>query len=130
VNRFFGNTDHLDWKSRAKYIYEKISTRAIRMACMAAVALHIKRVPAFMRSAYDINYVAVQNYTVRPYDGKLVLFRASYQGEEEGEYDLGWSSIFTQGVEIHDLPGDHERIFLEPNIDQLADSLRKALSKS
>ncbi len=130
MNRFVGNTDRLDWKSRVKYIHEKMTTRAIRFACMAAAALHMKHVPAFMRSAYDINYVAVQNYTVRPYDGKLVLFRASYQGEEEGEYDLGWSAIFKQGVEIHDLPGDHERIFLEPNIDQLAGSLRESLARA
>jgi thioesterase domain-containing protein/acyl carrier protein len=130
MNRFVGNTDRLGWKSRAKYIYEKIQTRAIRFACMAAASLRMKHVPAFMRSAYDINYVAVQNYTVRPYDGKLVLFRASYQGEEEGEYDLGWSSIFKQGVEVHDLPGDHERIFLEPNIDQLASRLRESLARA
>jgi len=83
-----------------------------------------------MRSAYDINYVAVQNYELLPYDGKLVLFRASYQGESEGDYDLGWSTIFKQGVEVHDLPGDHERIFLEPNIDTLANRLRESLSKS
>ena len=130
VNRFFGNTENLTWAARLKYVYEKVSTRAIRFACMAAASLHIKQVPAFMRSAYDINYVAVQNYTLRPYDGSLVLFRASYQGEEEGEYDLGWSAIFKQGVEVHDLPGDHERIFLEPNIDTLANSLRDALAKS
>jgi amino acid adenylation domain-containing protein len=130
VNRFRGNTGSLDPKSRAKYIYEKISTRSIRFACLAAATLHIKRVPAFMRSAYDINYVAVQKYKLRPYDGRLILFRASWQGEEEGERDLGWGSIFSQGVEIHDLPGDHERIFLEPNIDQLANSLRESLAHS
>ena len=130
VNRFVGNTEHLPWKARLTYVYEKLSTRAIRFACMAAASLHIKQVPTFMRSAYDINYVAVQNYELLPYDGKLVLFRASYQGEAEGDYDLGWSAIFQQGVEVHDLPGDHERIFLEPNIDTLANRLREALSKS
>jgi thioesterase domain-containing protein len=130
INQFIGNTDSLDWKSRIKYVAEKISTRAIRFACMAAAALNMKQVPSFMRSAYDINYVAVQNYQLRPYDGKLVLFRATYQGEEEGEYDLGWSAIFRGGVEIHDLPGDHERIFLEPNIETLANSLREALIRA
>jgi len=130
VSRFRGNTGTLQWSARVKYIYEKLTTRAIRFACMAAAALDLKHVPAFMRSAYDINYVAVHNYKVRPYDGKLILFRASWQGEEEGDYDLGWGSIFKQGVQIHDLPGDHERIFLEPNIDQLANSLREALAGS
>jgi thioesterase domain-containing protein len=130
INRFRGNTGTLDWGSRIKYIREKVSTRAIRFSCMAAASMRVKRVPAFMRSAYDINYVAVQNYKLRPYDGRLVLFRATWQGEEEGERDLGWNSIFKQGVEIHDLPGDHERIFLEPNIDQLANSLRESLSRA
>jgi thioesterase domain-containing protein/acyl carrier protein len=130
VNRFKGNTGRLHWQERAKYIWEKVTTRAIRFACMAAANLNIRRVPAFMSSAYDINYVAVLNYKVRPFDGKLVLFRASEQDETRGPYDLGWGPIFQKGVEVHDLPGDHERIFLEPNIDRLAESLRGTLSAS
>ena len=127
VNRFKGNTGRLEWEARLKYVWEKITTRAIRFACMAAAGLHIRRVPAFMSSAYDINYVAALNYTVRAYDGKLILFRASEQNSMRGPHDLGWGSIFRQGVEIHDLPGDHERIFLEPNIERLAESLRESL---
>ena len=130
VNRFKGNAGRLAWQERAKYIWEKITTRAIRFACMAAANLNIRRVPAFMSSAYDINYVAVLNYRLRAYDGKLVLFRASEQDGRRGPHDLGWGPVFHQGVEIHDLPGDHERIFLEPNIDRLAESLRAALNAS
>ncbi len=129
MNRFSRNTGSLPWRERIKYIADKINTRAIRFACMAAARMHMKQVPAFMRSAYDINYVAVQNYKLCPYDGRLVLFRASEQDDARGPYDLGWGNIFKQGVEIHDLTGDHERIFLEPNIDLLARSLREALAK-
>ena len=127
MTRFKGNTDALSLRERAAYIFEKVNTRAIRFACMAAARLHFKQVPAFMRSAYDINYVAVQNYKPRPYDGKLVLFRATDQNNPDAPHDLGWGGIFSQPVEIHDLPGDHERIFLEPNIEQLAASLQQAL---
>jgi thioesterase domain-containing protein/acyl carrier protein len=130
VNRFKGNAGRLAWQDRAKYIWEKITTRAIRFACMAAANLNIRRVPAFMSSAYDINYVAVLNYRLRSYDGKLVLFRASEQDAANGPYDLGWGPIFHQGVQIHDLTGDHERIFLEPNIDRLAERLRESLNAS
>ena len=126
LSRFRGNTGALAWRERAKYVAEKLSTRAIRFACMAAAAMHFKQVPAFMRSAYDINYVAVQNYKTTPYDGQLVLFRASEQDGVGLPYDLGWSSIFS-GIEVHDLPGDHERIFLEPNIEELSRSLRVCL---
>ena len=80
LRRFRGNTGALGLGERLKYVGDKISTRAIRFACMAAARMHFRKVPAFMRSAYDINYVAVQNYKPRPYDGRLVLFRA---GEQE-----------------------------------------------
>ena len=128
MERFSRNTGSLSPRDRLKYIADKISTRAIRFACMAAARLHMKQVPAFMRSAYDINYVAVQNYKPQPYDGKLILFRASEQDDPHAPHDLGWSTIFAEGVEVHDLTGDHERIFLEPNIDLLARSLREALA--
>jgi thioesterase domain-containing protein len=127
VIRFKGNTGGLSRKAQLKYVFAKLNTRAIRYACLVAAKLHLTRVPAFMRSAYDINYVAVQNYVPQPYDGKLILFRASEQNDSRGPYDLGWGHLFSEGVEIHDLTGDHERIFLEPNIDLLASSLRDCL---
>ena len=130
MSRFKGNTGRLQWTDRVKYIWEKVTTRAIRFACMAAASMKIRRVPAFMSSAYDINYVAAMNYKLRAFNGRLTLFRASEQDQAHGPYDLGWGSIFQQGVNVLDLPGDHERIFLEPNIERLAESLRAALSKA
>ena len=127
LTRFRGNTGALSLPERVKYVGEKISTRAIRFACMAAARLRFRQVPAFMRSAYDINYVAVQSYNPPRFHGRLVLFRASEQDAADAPFDLGWSSVFTEPVEIHELPGDHERIFLEPNIDELAGSLKSAL---
>ena len=127
VIRFRGNTGGLSRKAQLKYVFAKLNTRAIRYACLVASKLHLISVPAFMRSAYDINYVAVQNYVPQPYDGKLILFRASEQDDSRGPYDLGWGYLFSKGVEIYDLTGDHERIFLEPNIDLLASSLRDCL---
>jgi aspartate racemase len=127
VSRFRGNTGQLDPKSRVAYIWDKISTRAIRYSCMAAAALRLRQVPSFMKSAYDINFVALRNHTLRPFDGKLILFRANEQDFADGAYDLGWGPFFRGGVEVHELPGDHDRIFLEPNIDALASSLRASL---
>ena len=130
VQRFSGNISSLTLQAQAAYILDKISTRAIRYACMLGAKLNLTRVPAFMKSAYDINYVAIQNYKLQPYDGHLVLFRALEQDYDEGAYDLGWGAIFQHGIEVHDLPGDHDRIFLEPNIEALAGSLRAALAHS
>ncbi len=129
LNRLHGNTGRLTAIARLQYVLRKLHTRAIRFGCMAAARLGFRRIPAWMRSAYDINLVAIENYQPEPYDGRLVLFRASEQQHAGGAYDLGWSRLSKQGVEIHDLPGDHERLFLEPNIDQLAGQIRDLLRR-
>lgn len=130
LERLRGNTDRLTAMNRVHYVLRKLHTRAIRFGCLAAAKLHLRRVPAWMRSAYDINFVAIENYWPEPYYGHLVLFRASDQQHASSAYDLGWGPLFEQGVEIHDLPGDHERLFLEPNIDQLAEKIRDLLRRS
>jgi thioesterase domain-containing protein len=130
LTRFRGNTGQLDLKTRLAYIYNKVSTRAIRYSCMLLSFLRVRKVPSFMKSAYDINFVALRNYEVRPYDGRLILFRANEQDFAGGAFDLGWGSVFRDGVEVHELPGDHDRIFLEPNIDVLASSLSACLSNT
>ncbi len=130
LHRFGGNTGRLTARDRVRYVAGKLHTRAIRFCCMAAAKLGFRCIPAWMRSAYDINLVAIENYRPEPFDTRLVLFRASDQEHAGGAYDLGWSHLFEQGVEIHDLPGDHERLFLEPNIDQLAEQIRDLLRRS
>ncbi len=130
MDRLHVNTYRLTAKNRARYFFEKLRTRAVRFGCMAAAKLGFRRVPVWMRSAYDVNYVAFENYRLESYDGRLILFRASEQEHSGGASDLGWSRYFQQGVEIHDLPGDHERLFLEPNLDQLAEQLRDLLQRS
>ena len=129
LHRLRGNTGRLTARDRLQYVLVKLHTRSIRFGCKAAAKLNFRQVPAWMRSAYDINLVAIENYRPEPYDGRLVLFRASEQEHAGGAYDLGWSQVFEQGVEIHDLPGDHERLFLEPNIDQLAEQICDLLQR-
>jgi len=130
MRRFHGNTVALAWDKRLAYFYDKAKTRAIRFSCKLAATVGLKQVPAFMKSAYDINHVALNRYALRPYDGKMILFRASEQEYTGGPRDLGWGEVFTQGVEIHEIEGDHERIFLDPAIETLAASLHAAIQKA
>jgi thioesterase domain-containing protein len=127
VGQFAGNTSRLSLRERVSYTVGKIKTRAIRYSVWAAAACNLKKVPAFMKSATDINYVAAQNYRLSPFDGCVTLFRATEQDDPHAPQDLGWNAIFSRGVDVRELPGDHERIFLEPGIDVLVESLRDAL---
>ena len=129
IDRLHGNTNRLTAFDQLQYVGQKLRTRVIRFGCRAAAKLGFRRIPAWMRSPYDINWVAFENYRPEPHDGRLVLFRASEQEHSGGAYDLGWGQLMEQGVEVHDLPGDHERLFLEPNIDQLAEQIRDLLRR-
>lgn len=130
VVRFRGNTGELPPLRRVGYVLAKLYTRSIRLLCIAACEMRLKRVPSFLRSTWDINHVASMNYVERPSEGSLVLFLPSEQPAPRGPRDLGWSEIFGDRIEIHELPGDHDLIFLEPNIDLLATSLSDALARS
>jgi amino acid adenylation domain-containing protein len=129
LQRLRGNTGELDWNHRMRYLLDKVKTRIIRLSARFAPALGVRRLPAWMKSAYDLNHAAIVAYKVKPYDGKMTLFRATEQDFVAGPRDLGWGSVFLQGVEIREVQGDHERIFLEPSIDALASGLREVLQR-
>ena len=65
-----------------------------------------------------------QHYRVRPYTGRLALFRA-----EMGlirlarRSDFGWGEVARGGLDICDVPGDHESMFMKPHVAVLAQKL-------
>ena len=130
VKRLIGNTNRLTWSDRVTYVASKLRTRCIRFLCRLAVKVGVRQIPSFLKSAYDVNYVAMLNYVPKPYRGGLVLFRASEQDYTSASQDLGWKELFVEGVEVHEITGDHERIFLEPSVDILAMELRNVLHRA
>jgi len=92
---------------------------------------------------YRARLAAVRNYLPRTYPGPLVLFRAaeedpiSVQDLENAGWDpteptYGWSSMATEPVKVHFVPGTHETIGQEPDVrilaELLADSITCAVS--
>ena len=130
VKRLVGNTSSLTLSDRITYLADKLRTRCIRFLCRLAARVGVRKIPSFLSSPYDVNYVAMLNYVPRPYPGGLVLFRASDQDYEGASLDLGWTELFAEGVEVHVIAGGHERIFLEPNVDTMAQALRDVLHRA
>ena len=93
------------------------------------MALGFRRLPSALKSTYDVNHSALQAYRPHPYSGKLVLFRATEQDYAAGPRDMGWQRLYPEGVEILEIPGDHERIFLEPAVDEPAKGITAMLNK-
>ncbi|SDI80618.1 type I polyketide synthase [Salipiger marinus] len=83
---------------------------------------------------------AVARYQVRPWDGRLVLYRPPLMGKwtvaggrrvsSERAYvlpDNDWGQHVPH-VEVHEVPGDHDSMVLEPNVRVLAALLREAIA--
>ncbi len=70
-------------------------------------------------------------YTLKPYDGKLDLFRATTRLYfVEDQVYLGWKEYAKQGVRVHEVPGDHATLMHPPNDKALALSLQYALNNT
>ncbi len=87
-------------------------------------------------------YRAVANYTVVPWEGRLVLYRPPMRGKwmvggerlvsSERAYvthDNDWG-LHAPQIEVHEVPGDHDSMVLEPNVRVLAGLLREAIEEA
>ena len=68
-------------------------------------------------------------YEPPPYDGRIILFRRTHR--PTGHYrdpEYGWGTL-AGNLEIHDVPGDHVQMFLEPNVQAMVKELRACLEE-
>ena len=80
-----------------------------------------------MRQLFEVfktNRIALANYQLQPYLGRVVLFCSS-----EPEQDRGWSSLVTDNWETCVIPGDHYGIMGEPHVGILAQKLAACLNR-
>ncbi len=130
IERFLGNLSDLSMTEKIEYLWQKFFTRTLRRIYSLAVVLGFRTVPSFMKSTDDITWVAAMKYRAQPWSGKVTLFRASVQPDPRLPLDLGWTPFAEGGVEVFELPGDHDLVFREPNIQVLAAQLRACLERS
>jgi len=127
IGRLRGNTETLSVEARKSYIAGKLHTRAIRYAASLGARLGLKLLPDWFKDANEINVAAINRYEPKPYAGTLTLFRARDQDFPNAARELGWKEIIQGNIEIREVDGNHERLFLEPGIDALAEYLNEAL---
>jgi len=66
---------------------------------------------------------ATLRYVPQPYPGKITLFRVQGPGDPA----LGWDRWAQEGVEVHEVPGEHSSMVLDPHVQVLAERLRACL---
>jgi amino acid adenylation domain-containing protein len=97
--------------------------------------LRLQRVFGFSLpdAVFNNNWARVavlQNHAPVNYPGKVILFRALDVPQiSGGDQTLGWKEIVEDGVEVVFVPGDHESMFHQPNVQVLSESLCLALQR-
>ncbi|MBL7923171.1 MAG: amino acid adenylation domain-containing protein [Bacteroidia bacterium] len=86
---------------------------------------------AYFKRIEEACHDALMSYKIPAYDGDILLVRArdSYYNNEYDK-DLGWSHFTKGNVQVLTVPGDHNTIFWEPNVDVLAQNISELLEKS
>jgi thioesterase domain-containing protein/acyl carrier protein len=75
-----------------------------------------------------VHHQALFKYNLSPFNDKVVLFKALDRIYFVDDFDfLGWRKYALTGVEVHNIPGNHDTMFKEPNCQILAQEMDKAM---
>ena len=84
--------------------------------------------PEIELGLWRMHLKALDQHVPNPYPGKITLFKTRVQPFFCSFDPLcGWGDLAGKGVEVVDIPGSHEKIFLAPHLETVADKLRKSL---
>ncbi|WP_428331022.1 non-ribosomal peptide synthetase [Mucilaginibacter sp.] len=73
---------------------------------------------------------AKRNYFQKPINIVVDLFKAKKKTFYMADFDyLGWREFALKGVNVHDIPGEHNTIFAPPNDEQFAVVLQQCLDR-
>jgi len=73
---------------------------------------------------------AWNDYEMKQYPGKVTLFRSSERHDDDvPEWDLGWNKVALGGVEVFEVPGNHNTMLHDPHVPVLAGILKDCISQ-
>jgi amino acid adenylation domain-containing protein len=87
------------------------------------------KLPAALKKIRNACYSAARTYQPQPYDGPIIVFRASEKGLSSVSQESAWKSLAPQ-IEIYEVSGHHGNIVDEPQVRLLADELKACLERA
>jgi amino acid adenylation domain-containing protein len=121
-----------DPKRTIEYKSLVIKRRIIRVFWKVSKGKEEKREGFF---AYDneideASAKAKRNYNQKPIDIIVDLFKAKKRTFYMADFDyLGWRKFALKGVNVHEIPGEHNTIFAPPNDEEFAHVLQQCLDR-
>lgn len=81
-----------------------------------------------LSDAQQISFLAAQEHSPRRYPGRVVLFQAADRPPSRSwDFSRSWEGLATEGIEAYDVPGDHDSMFVDPQVQFLAQKLKACL---
>lgn len=85
-------------------------------------------VPQHLKQVFMANTRAAHQYELKPYAGKITLFRALEKSLRTADDPYAaWNHLALGGVEFKDIPGDHFGVLVEPRVSVFAERLRASI---
>jgi thioesterase domain-containing protein len=81
--------------------------------------------------AWKVQYLVTGDYEPEPCDWPVVLVRS--QVLQTGWFrdpQLGWAKVARGGLQVVEMPGEHDAMFLEPDVQRLGSTLNQCLQKA
>jgi thioesterase domain-containing protein len=89
------------------------------------------RVPKTLKNVFFANTRAAEQYSLRPYNGKVTLFRATEKSLRAAKNPYAaWRSLAQGGLEFQDIPGDHYGVLVEPQVSVFAERLKNCIDEA
>lgn len=90
--------------------------------------LHVARLPRIVKKVRSACLHAEESYEPQPYSGRMILFRSTHKPlGQVVDPRAEWERYAARGLEICEVPGNHENILLEPQVRFVAERLKSYL---
>jgi thioesterase domain-containing protein/acyl carrier protein len=79
-----------------------------------------------LMAVVTLNLRAIGTYMMKPYAGRVCLFRVPVSDHEDESY--GWSQLALGGIQINEISGTHETFLAAPSVNMIATQLNRYLA--
>jgi amino acid adenylation domain-containing protein len=96
-------------------------------------AFHLRVNEKELQDLDTIVHPASFDYRPGPHAGgvKVVFFQSTdWPDGQYWQFHASWDGLITEGMKVFRIPGGHESMFYEENVDTLADKLKQSLSEA
>ena len=99
-----------------------------RLLCKLYVKF-ARRLPSSLRSFYvlEVYRLALGHYSPQAFKGRAVYFKSMDQSSFSEE---GWRNLMSEGLEVHDIPGDHLDVIKKDHAAAWAEPLRSCCANT